>query len=69
MYEGKAKLTRVMYLSNLSYDRFTEYLRELKDKGIVVEEENGLKLTEKGYKFRMELKRIIDALRAFGFEL
>ncbi len=68
LHEGRARPTRVMYLSNLSYDRFTEYISELKNKGIICEDENGLNLTEKGKKFRMELRRILNALRAFGFE-
>ncbi len=67
--EGRAPPTRVMFFANLSYDRFTEYLDELKKRDIVSENDYGLYLTEKGLKFRDELKKTLISLRAFGFEL
>ncbi len=67
--EGRAPPTRVMFFANLSYERFTEYLEELKNRDIVSEDEYGLYLTQKGMKFRDELKKTLMSLRAFGFEL
>jgi predicted transcriptional regulator len=57
---GWAKFTRVMYMSNLNYKRLKERLQELSYLGMVVWNEHGLKLTEKGYCFLKELHGVLE---------
>jgi len=71
--ENGAKLTRVLYGANLSYERLVNYLNELKEKGLISEkeEEGGVKyyLTERGFNFLREFKKVEEFARSFGIEL
>jgi len=71
--ENGARITQILYGANLSYERLTKYLKELKEKGLLVErEENGVTryyLTQKGMEFLREFRRISRFAEAFGIEL
>jgi predicted transcriptional regulator len=65
--------TRLLFLSNLSHDRLTDYLSELKSKGLVEERENegrrNYYLTDKGHRFLAEVRRIQGFMADFGLEM
>jgi predicted transcriptional regulator len=52
---GKAKPTRVQYLSNLAYDKLVRYLNELEMKEMILR--NPLRITEKGRDFLQDYDR------------
>ena len=66
--EGVARPTKIMYKANLSYERLRIYLAELERRGLIDRSGDGYILTREGSKFLVELERIINLLRAFGFE-
>jgi predicted transcriptional regulator len=57
---GWAKFTRVVYMANLNHKRLKERLQELSYLDMVVWNEHGLKLTEKGYHFLKELHVVLE---------
>jgi len=67
---GRIKPTHLLYKSNLSYKKMLEYVKELMDKGMVGEEENGGKkiytITEKGAAYIQEYKKIKEFSDSFG---
>jgi len=64
------KLTHVMYRSNLSAMRLRERLLELSYLGLIVWNEQGVKLTEKGVEFLREVKGLLEVLeRKYRFKL
>lgn len=71
--EGNAKPTRVLYKSNLSYDRLVKYLEELTSKGLVQEvhasDSRYYVITERGIKFLEEIKKAEAFLAGFGLSL
>jgi predicted transcriptional regulator len=71
--EGNAKPTRVLYRSNLSYDRLTRYLDELVTKGLLAEvrseDSRYYTITEKGSEFLLEVKKAEAFLKGFGLSL
>ncbi len=70
---GEEKPTRIMYGTNLSYDRLQRYLASLVEMGLVeevrVEEGVRYRITRQGLDFLSEAKRIVEFMRAFGFEV
>jgi predicted transcriptional regulator len=68
---GRIKPTHLLYKSNLSYKMMQEYLTILKERDLILEEEErGEKkvyvLTQKGFQFLYEYKRIAEFTDAFG---
>ena len=67
---GKVKPTHLLYGGNLSYDRLKTYIAELEDAKLIekIAEKNRVfyKLTDKGYQFITELRRISEVTEAFG---
>ena len=67
---GKVKPTHILYGGNLSHDRLKKYLKELIDAGFIsqIDEKNHTYyiLTDKGYKFIEEFKKIEEMTQAFG---
>ena len=67
---GKIKPTHLLYKSNLSHKRMKEYLEELMQKSLVVEEEQKnhkmLALTEQGYDFLKNYSQLRQFTEAFG---
>jgi predicted transcriptional regulator len=65
--------TRLLFLSNLSHDRLTEYLGELKQKGLIQESEaegrRSYRLSDKGHVFLAEVRRIQSFMADFGLEM
>lgn len=65
--------TRLLFLSNLSHDRLTDYVAELKSKGLIDEKENEGRrqffMTEKGHRFLAEVRRIQGFMADFGLEM
>ena len=67
--EGRALPTKIMYLSNLSYDRLNQYLKELLERELIRRVDDGYILTEDGLRFMSEIRKMISFLSAFGLEL
>ncbi len=71
--DGRAKPTRILYRANLSHDRLTRYLEELKAKGLLAENqaEEGryYTLTPKGLEFINEVKKAEAFVAAFGVKI
>ncbi len=67
---GLIKPTHLLYKSNLSHDRLKKYVNELIESGMIKEElhsgKKHYKLTEKGFKFIFEYKRIKEFTETFG---
>ena len=67
---GKVKPTHILYGGNLSHDRLKKYLKELMDAGFITQiDEKGRTLyimTDKGYKFIEEFRKIEEMTQAFG---
>ncbi|MCS7386077.1 MAG: hypothetical protein NDF55_05005 [archaeon GB-1867-005] len=70
---GRAGITRILYGANLSYDRLTRYLKELSEAKLLREMEESGKtifvLTERGYEFLKEYRRIKEFAEAFGIKI
>ena len=66
-------ITRLLFLSNLSHDRLTDYLAELKGKQLLDErDKDGKKafhLTDRGHKFLAEVQRIKSFMSDFGLDM
>ncbi len=67
---GKIKPTHLLYKSNLSHKKMTEYLEELISKEMVKEElvdtYKYIIITDKGLGFLTEIKRIEEFTESFG---
>lgn len=67
---GRIKPTHLLYKSNLSYQRMNVYIEELISKGLIAkdfdEESKFYTLTENGYNFLAEFKRIKEFTDSFG---
>lgn len=71
--EPRLGTTRLLFLSNLSHDRLTDYVAELKKRHWVVETEKTGKrtyeLSPDGHKFLAELRKIHAFVADFGLEI
>lgn len=68
---GKLKPTHILYKSNLSYQMLTEYLTDLIEKRLIIEEEDKKKnksysITEKGLNFLNDFKVIRNFMESYG---
>jgi len=70
---GEAGPTKILYGANLSHDRLTKYLKEMMEKDLIEEVKHGsrvkYKITNKGFLFLKEFKRIKEFLDAFGIPI
>ena len=70
---GRSGPTRILYGANLSYDRLTKHLGQLKELGLVDEErldgEIVYKLTDKGRAFVLEFIKVEKFAEAFGITI
>ena len=71
--KGKARPTHVMYKSNLSPQMLSEYLKELLEKGFIVEHIDKKKkktydLTEKGFNFLKDYSMIKGFIESYGLD-
>jgi len=70
---GKAKVTKLLYKANLSYNRLQRYLRKLEDSGLIEKDLEDNKpvylLTRNGRRFIVEFYRIEEFLKAFGLAM
>ena len=70
---GEDKPTRIMYHANLSYDRLQKYLSSLVEMGLIEEIKMDVgmryRLTPQGHTFLRDARRIVNFMRAFGFEV
>jgi len=70
---NKAKPTHILYGANLSHIRLKKYLGTLLDMGFVEETQDKghtyFIITEKGYEFLREFRKIEDMSEAFGIPL
>ncbi len=55
-----AKFTRVMYMANMNPVRLKERLQELSYLNMIIWNEQGLRLTEKGRLFYKELRGVLE---------
>lgn len=62
---GWAKFTHVMYKSNLSSKRLKERLLELSYLDLIVWNELGLKLTEKGLNFLNDCRKALEVIMSY----
>ena len=71
--EGDTKPTRILYRANLSHDRLTRYIEELKAKGLInenqIEDGRYYTITPKGLDFLHEIKRAESFLAGFGLSV
>ncbi len=67
---GSIKPTHLLYKSNLSHQRMKEYIDELKQRGLVKEEQqkekNMFLLTDQGYEFLQKFQQLKAFTEAFG---
>jgi predicted transcriptional regulator len=57
---GWARTTRVMYIVNLNPRSLKEKLQELSYLDMIVWNEHGVRLTEKGYSFLKEMRAVLE---------
>ena len=69
---NRIRPTHILYKSNLSHQMMAEYLKELMDKGFVMENISGnvktYSLTQKGFDYLNKYKIIADFTDSFGLE-
>lgn len=58
-------LTRLQQKSNVPYDRLKTYLGELKERGLI-EDENAPRLTEMGRQSLAEYERVLEFMKRMG---
>jgi predicted transcriptional regulator len=58
-------LTRVQVKINVPFDRLKGYISDLRDLGLI-EDENSLKLTEKGRQYLREYEEVLDFIKRMG---
>ncbi len=58
-------LTRVQVKINVSFDRLKKYISNLVELGLL-EDENSLKLTEKGKEYLKEYEKVLDFIKRMG---
>lgn len=61
----KVVLTRVQLRINVPFDRLKQYISELKELGLI-QDENSLKLTDKGKQYLKEYKAVLDFMNRMG---
>ncbi|MEM3126584.1 MAG: winged helix-turn-helix domain-containing protein [Candidatus Woesearchaeota archaeon] len=67
---GSIKPTRLGHKSNLSYKKMKEYIEDLKQKDLikekVVDGKKIFEMTEEGYKYLAEFKKVKEFSESFG---
>jgi predicted transcriptional regulator len=61
----KVVLTRVQLKINVPFDRLKTYIVELKELGLI-QDENSLKLTDKGKQYLREYEAVLDFMNRMG---
>lgn len=69
----KVKPTHILYKSNLSHQRLQEYLKELMEKGLIIEKELKKKkktyiLTDKGFSYLQDYAGIKAFMESYGLD-
>ncbi len=64
--QDEVKITRVQSKVYVPFDRFKEYLADMRKRGFI--EETSLKITDRGLKFLEEYKLVKTFLARFGLE-
>lgn len=68
--QGKIKPTHLLYKSNLSHKKMTEYLDDLLSRELVQKVQQGgyqyIILTDKGHEFLAEFRRVREFTESFG---
>jgi len=69
---NRIRPTHILYKSNLSHQMMEEYLKELMEKGFMIENHSGdnktYSLTQKGYDYLNKYKMIAEFTDSFGLE-
>ncbi len=58
-------LTHIQVKINVSFDRLKKYICNLVDLGLI-EDENSLKLTEKGKEYLKDYEKVLDFIKRMG---
>jgi len=61
----KIVLTRVQVKVNVPFDRLKKYLSDLKDLGLIEDEDEPV-LTEKGKQYLLEYDKVLDFMKRMG---
>lgn len=61
----RAKITHVLYKSNLNTKRLKERLQELSYLDLITWDNTGIKLTEKGKEFLQEYQKLINKINQY----
>jgi predicted transcriptional regulator len=61
----KVVLTRIQLKTNVPFDRLKNYLAELKELGLIIDEP-ALRLTDKGKQYIKEYETILDFMKRMG---
>ncbi|TRO45604.1 hypothetical protein E2P30_01290, partial [Candidatus Bathyarchaeota archaeon] len=61
----KIVLTQIQTKINVPYDRLKTYITEAKDLGLI-QDENSLTLTEKGFQYVQMYNRVLDFMKRMG---
>ena len=70
---GRIKPTHLLYKSNLSHEGMKKYISELKEKSMILEETDKdgkskkFVITERGFKFLEDYKKVREFTASFGF--
>ncbi|MCX6750609.1 MAG: DUF4364 family protein [Candidatus Pacearchaeota archaeon] len=69
---GRIKPTHILYKSNLSHQMMDEYMKELLEKGFIVEEKaessKTYSITQKGQEYLNQYKLIVNFTSSFGLD-
>jgi predicted transcriptional regulator len=69
---GRIKPTHILYKSNLSHKMMAGYLKELKEKGLITEEQKGRSktyfVTTKGTNYLSEYRTMSNFIGSFGLD-
>ena len=63
---GEVKITRIQSRVYVPFDRFKEYLAEMRKRGLI--EESSMKITEKGLNYLEHYRSVKEFLERFGLE-
>jgi predicted transcriptional regulator len=70
---GQARVTHILYKSNLSHDRLSKYLEMLEEGKLLEKKQEGevtyYEITEQGRRFLTEFRRVEEFASAFGLEI
>ncbi len=61
------KPTNIQYKSNLSYNRLMSYIQELMMKGFIVNKQDKILVTDKGYEFLTNYNKLLELVKGIDW--